>query len=102
LGAGVPIRSTQHHAEEPESVQGSTSARLWLPYLPLLFAGIVGAHRILPSLDSGPVSLTAVILMITMLVRQFIVLADNRRLLLTVERQAFHDPLTGLANRARY
>ena len=43
------------------------------------------------------------------LVRQFLTLADNRRLLTTVAaredelvHQAFHDPLTGLANRALF
>ncbi|MCW2522767.1 MAG: putative rane protein [Frankiales bacterium] len=96
------LSSTHHPTDELESVRGSTSARLWLPYLPLVFAGIVGVHRVLPGLDSGPLPLTAVILVIAMLVRQFVVLADNRRLLATVERQAFHDPLTGLANRALF
>jgi diguanylate cyclase (GGDEF)-like protein len=96
------LSSTTQQADEMVSLGVSTSAQLWLPYLPLLLAGIVGVHRVLPSLDSGPVPLAAVILMVTMLVRQFLVLADNRRLLLTVERQAFRDPLTGLANRALF
>ena len=34
------------------------------------------------------------------LLRQYLVLADNHRLLRRVRRQAFHDELTGLANRA--
>jgi diguanylate cyclase (GGDEF)-like protein len=34
--------------------------------------------------------------------RQLLILADNRSLVRTVEHQAFHDPLTGLANRALF
>ncbi len=85
-----------------EQVHVPTRARLWLPYLPLLLAGVVGMHRVLPGLNSGPIPIAAFILVITVLIRQFIVLAENRRLLLTVARQAFHDPLTGLANRALF
>ena len=96
------LSSTPQQGDASESVKASTSTQLWLPYIPLLVAGAVGVDRVVPNLDSGPVPLVALILVITMLVRQFLVLTDNRRLLLVVERQAFHDPLTGLANRALF
>ena len=81
-----------------------------LPYLPLTatvtVAGVGVLHdgRIDPvaaMLIAGAVSLT--------LVRQFLTVRDNQLLLARVaqqqealERQAFHDPLTGLANRTRF
>jgi diguanylate cyclase len=44
----------------------------------------------------------ALLLVILMLVRQFIVVGENRRLLTMVAEQALRDPLTGLANRALF
>ena len=79
---------------------GLTRTRLWLPYVPLLFAGAVGVARFPHSLYTGPLPLVSVVLVMVVLVRQFITLADNRRLLVIVAHQAHHDPLTGLANRA--
>lgn len=96
------LSSPRQQPIESEPVHVTTRGRLWLPYLPLLVAGAVGVHRVLPSLDSGPIPGAALILVMCVLARQFLVLADNRRLLLTVARQAFHDPLTGLANRALF
>lgn len=96
------LSSTQELPGELETRPIPTSGRLWLPYLPLVLACAVGVRRVLPSLHSGPIPAAALILVITLLTRQFIVLAENRRLLLTVARQALHDPLTGLANRALF
>ncbi|RDH77784.1 diguanylate cyclase [Mycolicibacterium moriokaense] len=42
------------------------------------------------------------ILVAAVLARQFLVLVENRRLLDEVAREAFHDNLTGLANRAKF
>lgn len=76
--------------------------RLWLPYVPLVVAGAVGVGRGLPGLGSGPVPGVALVVVIVVLLRQFVTVAENRRLLVTVAHQAFHDPLTGLANRALF
>ncbi|MFC9360017.1 diguanylate cyclase domain-containing protein [Rhodococcus sp. NPDC057014] len=96
------LSSTRAPSPEPVPVQISSRARLWLPYIPLLLAVGVGLQRELPSLGSGPIPAAIVVLVFALLTRQFIVLAENRRLLLTVARQAFRDPLTGLANRALF
>lgn len=76
--------------------------RLWLPYLPLLAAGAAvimfefrhGEHRVLLVGEA--------VLVVTVVLRQFYVLYENQRLLGEVAREAFHDNLTGLANRANF
>ena len=42
------------------------------------------------------------ILVVAVVLRQFFVLTENQRLLVEVAREAFHDHLTGLANRANF
>src|SRR5450756_1083168 len=103
------LGSTQQPIDSTQEPPAPHRAQLWLPYLPLLFAGAVGLPRFLPGLHAGPVPAAALSLVIVVLVRQFLTLADNRRLLTTVAaredelvHQAFHDPLTGLANRALF
>ncbi len=96
------LSSTPHSPGEEDPVQVPTRTRLWLPYLPLLVAGTVGVSHVLPTFNSGPLPAIALILVATLLVRQVIVLTENRRLLLVITRQALSDPLTGLANRALF
>jgi diguanylate cyclase len=75
---------------------------LWLPYVPFFVAAVTISvfHR--SSLQTGPVLAVGVFVVMTILARQFIVVADNRRLLGMVADEALHDPLTGLANRALF
>ncbi len=75
---------------------------LWLPYVPLLLASVVGTVYLLPSPGSAPVLGVALLLVSAVLVRQFLVVEENRRLLVMVADQALRDPLTGLANRALF
>ena len=75
---------------------------LWLPYVPLLLASVVGTVYLLPSPGSAPVLGVALLLVSAVLVRQFLVVSENRRLLVMMSDQALHDPLTGLANRTLF
>lgn len=75
---------------------------LWLPYIPLPIAVVVGTAYTVDGVRNLPVFATLVLLIATVLIRQFIVLAENRRLLVKVAHQALRDPLTGLANRALF
>ncbi|WP_083662989.1 diguanylate cyclase domain-containing protein [Mycobacterium sp. IS-2888] len=77
-------------------------ALLWLPYLPLLLAAAVGLGHALGQMAHGPLLAALGILVAGVLVRQFVVLLENQRLLSEVAREAFRDSLTGLANRTQF
>lgn len=79
-----------------------------LPYVPLIVClGVLAARwASAGSLDSAA-SVAAAMLLVLVLLRQLVAVLDNMRLAVTVRAregelrwQAFHDPLTGLANRA--
>jgi diguanylate cyclase (GGDEF)-like protein len=71
---------------------------IWLPYLPMPFAIGLGVFRLWSSVDR-PLLVSGTVLITVALIRQVIVLVDNRGLRATVAEQALRDPLTGLANR---
>jgi diguanylate cyclase (GGDEF)-like protein len=71
---------------------------IWLPYLPMPFAIVLGVARLWSTTDR-PLLTAGVMLMAAALARQATVLVDNRHLITTVAEQALRDPLTGLANR---
>lgn len=74
-------------------------ASVWLPYLPLMLAGIVAIARPPIPFTSGPLLTVGVLLAVTVLARQLLAVTENRRLMARVAERALHDPLTGLANR---
>ena len=93
---GIPIGETDAAAPPaPPRVE-------WLPYAVLLLASVVGTVYLLPRPGSAPVLGMALLLVSAMLVRQFLVVAENRRLLVALAERALRDPLTGLANRALF
>ena len=99
VAAAASRQGTQTNAEVPE-MPGWAS--IWLPYAPLLLAGIVAATEPPALLQSRPVEIIAGLLVLAVLARQFLAVSENRRLLVTVADQALRDPLTGLANRALF
>jgi diguanylate cyclase (GGDEF)-like protein len=78
--------------------QAPSRASLWLTYVPLPVATVY----MVTSDSSVPLLVAALVLVLAILTRQFIVSDENRRLLVAVADQAFRDPLTGLANRALF
>ena len=74
---------------------------LWLPYVPLTIAGaVVVADLAKPA--SAVVLSVSVVLVVTVLFRQFLVMGSHQRLFAVVAEQALRDPLTGLANRSLF
>lgn len=70
----------------------------WLPYVPLALASVVATVDLLNA-SSAVVVVGAITLIGAVLMRQFLVIGENRSLLAIVADQALRDPLTGLANR---
>jgi diguanylate cyclase (GGDEF)-like protein len=96
----VAAAAGREAAHDRHGVTGLPSwASMWLPYAPLLLAGIVAAAEPPKILQSGPVEAIGILLVAAVLGRQFLAVSENRRLLETVAEQARRDPLTGLANR---
>ncbi|MBP2328335.1 diguanylate cyclase (GGDEF)-like protein [Kibdelosporangium banguiense] len=100
-------RENEREDTEPGGVDW---LQLILPYLPVMAVTLVIASQLL--FGEGPdwveVSLSALVIFLV-LARQLLSLLDNRLLLRRVYEgqrqlryQAFHDPLTGLANRALF
>ena len=74
----------------------------WLPYVPLPFAMVIGAIELWQPVDSRPILVAGLLMVSVALIRQFLVLIENRKLLDTVAEQALRDPLTGLGNRVLF
>ncbi|WP_035739820.1 GGDEF domain-containing protein [Parafrankia elaeagni] len=115
LAALAPDTSqpTRPAGAEADSRVVAPRRRWWhavLPYLPLTAAAIVTLIEISGENLSHSEELWALLaLLLLALIRQMTTMADNIRLLGKVEEkqrllryQAFHDPLTGLANRALF
>jgi diguanylate cyclase len=86
----------------PEPRGASAPISLWLPYIPLAIAGgleLVASRNIL---KSDPAFAVVPWLVIAVLARQFLVVAENRRLAHNVSYRALRDPLTHLANRVLF
>ncbi|CAN5484234.1 EAL domain-containing protein [soil metagenome] len=75
---------------------------LWLPYVPIAAAQGVATVHFLALPKIAPAILVTLLIVAAVLARQFLVLRDNRRLLMAAAEQALRDPLTGVGNRALF
>ncbi len=81
-----------------------------LPYLPLAAAVLLSAVDSMRGVATGPLAVALIVaLVLLVLVRQYVTVRENQQLARTValrevelHRLAFHDALTGLANRALF
>ena len=114
-GATLPARGISAHEgakAEPvaEVLQLPARVRMLLPYVPLSAAGGSISFRIATATEPLLFDLSlGVALVVLVLLRQFLAVNENRRLLGELEvtrdqlqHQALHDPLTGLPNRALF
>ena len=115
--AALHPSATAVAAERPPVEEGESLRAVLLPYLPLVLAVGILLGRLSADGDIGPFLAWDIAVIATLVfVRQLVVVLENHRLagrLLTVlgelrvredqlEYQAFHDGLTGLANRALF
>jgi diguanylate cyclase (GGDEF)-like protein len=101
LGLAALVYLRAPHADSQTATMPGPG-RLWLPYVPLALATILAAVHVLPDVAPGPLVVVVVLLVGAVLVRQFFVVLENRRILTMVSEQALRDPLTGLANRTLF
>jgi diguanylate cyclase (GGDEF)-like protein len=86
----------------PEPAVSSAPISLWLPYIPLAIAGGLELAELRSNLGSDPALAATPWLIIAVLARQFMVIAENRRLLQSASDLALRDPMTNLANRVLF
>ncbi len=84
------------------SASATPPISLWLPYIPLAIAGGLELVEFPNILKSDPAFAVVPWLVIAVLARQFMVVAENRRLAHSVSDGALRDPLTNLANRVLF
>lgn len=77
-------------------------AAVWLPIAPVMLAGLTLILSRSDARSSQPVMVSGLLVVAAVMVRQFLAVRENRRLITAVAAQAFRDPLTGLANRALF
>jgi diguanylate cyclase len=97
LAVGAPV-------PRPAPPRMPSWASLSLLYLPLSVAAIVTSRFLITAVGQAtvPPLVAATVVVAAVLARQFLVVAENRRLLVQIGEQALRDPLTGLANRALF
>ena len=78
----------------------SSPASMWLPFVPVAAAAVISAPIMIPRL--GPLYIVGALTILAVMLRQMLVLRDNRGLLAEVSDRALRDPLTGLANRTLF
>ena len=88
--------------DAPPSASVTAPVSLWLPYIPLAIAGGLELVALRSVLKSDPAFAVVPWLVIAVLARQFLVVAENRRLAHSVSDRALRDPLTNLANRVLF
>jgi diguanylate cyclase (GGDEF)-like protein len=88
--------------KSPEPRVASAPISLWLPYIPLAVAGGLELVEFRSTVISDPALAAVPLLIIALLARQFMVVAENRRLLHSASDRALRDPLTNLANRVLF
>jgi diguanylate cyclase (GGDEF)-like protein len=88
--------------DEAHAMPMAPRSALLLPYAPAAAAIAAVLHDVANGSLDGVAGVAATILVAALVGRQMLVLLDNRTLMGRIRHQAFHDVLTGLANRALF
>jgi diguanylate cyclase len=80
----------------------SVPVPVWVPYVPLAIAAGLQFADFRATLNADPAFVVVPWLVAAVLARQFLVVAENRRLLHSASDRALRDPLTNLANRVLF
>jgi diguanylate cyclase (GGDEF)-like protein len=110
LSALVPVRAGPPVGDERPPGRRATWAHALLPYAVLVAAGLLVLSKLTTGSQTDRVETYGMVaLLVVALVRQMVTLAENTRLLAEirereqeVRHQAYHDTLTGLANRTLF
>lgn len=102
LIAVAALTARQSAAPAPKVRTESAWASVWLPGLTAALVIAAAATEPMADLTSRPVLVVGACLALAIFARQFLAINDNQRLLKKVADQALRDPLTGLANYARF
>ncbi|MFZ0712908.1 putative bifunctional diguanylate cyclase/phosphodiesterase [Mycobacterium sp.] len=86
----------------PDPSASVTPISSWLPYISLAIAGGLELVAFRSILKSDPAFAVVPWLVVAVLARQFMVVAENRRLAHSVSHHALRDPLTNLGNRVLF
>lgn len=96
------LLSKRESGSEAATVRPPSRVAMIVPYVPIVVSAIVCAPTNLRAPGMAALFVSTAILVVAVLVRQYFVVTENRRLLDVVADQALRDPLTGLANRALF
>ncbi len=80
----------------------NSAASVWLPFVPVAAAFSVGLLESPQDVRTVPIMVPSVVLVVAFLIRQLLVITENRRLLDAAAAEALRDPLTGVANRVAF
>ena len=99
LMAVAAARRRDLRVRETVVAQPPSWASVWLPFIPVVAASLAALVEPPEQVRSAPILVPSVVLVIAFLIRQLLVMTENRRLLGAVAEQALRDPLTGIGNR---
>ena len=96
------VRATSSRFESTARSNLPGWASVLLPYAPLILAGVVLAAESPANVSSPLMLIAGAVLVVAVLVRELLSLAENRRLLAAESDRAMRDQLTGLANQSLF
>jgi diguanylate cyclase (GGDEF)-like protein len=99
IAVAAVLDDTRHDAT---SMQVAPRTALLFPYVPAVVAIGVVLHQVASQRLDATAGVATTTLVAALVGRQMLVLLDNRTLMGRITHQAFHDVLTGLANRALF